>query len=136
MLSETEVQRLCQLGWGTRDLALGERADFKCEYCQRNLLGSVEDYKLWEIDHIIPTHLGGADDLENWAVSCLVCNFKLKGRWDPRNSAESLGREDLIYACKTYIDEVRKNNELRLEEIVSIIETARKRRACAATAGI
>jgi hypothetical protein len=125
MLSEADIKRLCELGWGERDLTLGERAGFKCEYCDRDLLASVDAYKLWQIDHIVPTHAGGTNDLDNFAVCCLICNCKLKLRWDPRTEAASSSRGDLLIATRDYVERVAKNNALRLEEIVAIISGSR-----------
>ena len=72
--------------WGSVELFLGFRADFKCEYCDLDLLSTVDAYKLWEKDHI---ERGAGDDLENLALACFVCNSKLKNRWTlPEGSAE------------------------------------------------
>ena len=64
--------------WGPLDLFLGFRAGFKCEYCDLDLLSTVDAYKLWEKDHI---ERGTGDDPDNLALACLVCNSKLKNRW-------------------------------------------------------
>jgi hypothetical protein len=46
------------------------RANFRCEYCGRNILGTG-----WELDHIIPISIGGPDALQNIALACGRCNL-------------------------------------------------------------
>lgn len=48
-----------------------QQADNRCGYClspQRLVLG------LLEIDHIVPTALGGSDDEDNLWLACRLCN--------------------------------------------------------------
>lgn len=91
--------------WSKESAFLGERAGFKCEYCGRDLLSSVNDYKDWQEDHIVPKSKGGNnDDLNNLAVSCRTCNVNWKGKWDPRTvCGEGASREKLIEAVRKYI---------------------------------
>jgi len=57
--------------WSAKSAYLGEKAGFKCEYCGRDLLASVNDYKDWQEDHIVPKSKGKPDDsVNNLAVSC------------------------------------------------------------------
>ena len=91
--------------WSTKSAFLGERAGFKCEYCGLNLLSSVNDYKEWQEDHIVPKSKGGDDeDWNNLAVSCRTCNVNWKGKWDPRTvCGENASREELIEAIRNYV---------------------------------
>lgn len=41
-----------------------------CAYC-----GCKLELKDMQIDHIIPKHLGGGDDIVNYRPSCRMCNF-------------------------------------------------------------
>ena len=86
----------------------GERAGYRCTYCRRDMLGHVDTYhRLWEHDHIVPRHAGGADTEENTALCCLPCN-RIKGTWDPRDMAgqdATLG--ELIEAVRGYVHERR-----------------------------
>ncbi|RBO82377.1 hypothetical protein [Marinomonas aquiplantarum] len=42
------IEALVNTGqWGENDVILGIRAGFKCEYCDKDLLVSVENYKEW-----------------------------------------------------------------------------------------
>ena len=49
------------------------RANFLCEYCHTD-----EHWQLvqFTIDHIIPSSVGGTDELDNLALACFHCNRK------------------------------------------------------------
>ena len=116
------VQALVATGkWGERAAIIGERAGFKCEYCDRDLFASVNDYKAWQEDHIVPISKDGDErDLENIALSCRTCNFNLKSRWDPRDKCkENASREELIGAVREYV--ARKRTEV-LQEVIQFRE--------------
>lgn len=90
--------------WGQPGIDCAIRASFHCEYCDRDLLASLDDYKAWAQDHIVPRKLGGGDDIANMAVSCHPCNSAYKKDWDPRTSAgESASRDELVAATRVYI---------------------------------
>lgn len=40
--------------WGEGQVRAALRADFCCEYCGRDLLASVDDYDVWQLDHVVP----------------------------------------------------------------------------------
>ena len=48
-----------------------QRAGFLCEYCHSLEEASAAQF---EIDHILPKSLGGADGWENLALACQRCN--------------------------------------------------------------
>ena len=48
------------------------RADRRCEYCRAPQPASGVRYHL---DHILPGLLGGADDMDNLALACPMCNY-------------------------------------------------------------
>lgn len=48
-----------------------ERANYLCEYCHSWEEASASRF---EIDHIVPRSLGGADNPENLALACQRCN--------------------------------------------------------------
>jgi HNH endonuclease len=50
------------------------RDDYICQYCYKNLLDSVEDWFLTEIDHIDPK-ANDRDNCDNLAVACRSCNL-------------------------------------------------------------
>jgi len=89
--------------WHPEAVRRAIRANFKCEYCDRDLLVSLEDYKTLDEDHIIPTCAGGSVDGSNIAVACFMCNRILKQKWDPRTvCGNDLSREHLISAVRSY----------------------------------
>jgi 5-methylcytosine-specific restriction endonuclease McrA len=90
--------------WGENDVILGIRAGFKCEYCDKDLLASVDNYKEWQKDHIIPKSKGGEDINENIAISCKTCNVNIKGRWNPVDEiiSENPTRNELIAVVREY----------------------------------
>lgn len=61
-----------------------ERANYRCEYC---LIPERTSYYTFQVDHIISIKHGGTTDLDNLALSCVICN---------RNKGTDLG---------TYLDE-------------------------------
>lgn len=97
------------------------RANFSCEYCGLDLLASVDNFKQWENDHIVPASAGGTDDDSNIAVSCRTCNWHLKRGWDPSSECGSNAeREELVDAVREY---VRKRRTRFLRELVEVRET-------------
>ncbi len=99
------VEQLVATGdWGERDARISARANFKCEYCDLDLLGSVRAYKEWNKDHIVPRSAGGSDSEDNIALACRICNFSLKNRWNPEPRCKpGASREELIAAVRNYI---------------------------------
>lgn len=99
------IEALVNTGqWGENDVILGIRAGFKCEYCDKDLLASVDNYKEWQRDHIIPLSKGGEDINENIAISCKTCNVNIKGRWNPvsESTSENPTRQELISIVREY----------------------------------
>ena len=99
------IEALVNTGqWGENDVILGIRAGFKCEYCDKDLLASVDNYKEWQKDHIIPLSKGGEDINENIAISCKTCNVNIKGRWNPadESTSENPTRQELITIVREY----------------------------------
>lgn len=55
-----------------RKVAMRERANDCCEYCQ---LRQVDlPFALFQMEHVIPRKHGGGDDLSNLALACDRCN--------------------------------------------------------------
>ena len=85
----------------------GERAGYRCTYCNRDLLACADNYRMWQGDHIVPLFAEGADTPGNIALSCRPCNM-LKGKWDPRSVAgPAATRDELIQAVKGYLHDRR-----------------------------
>lgn len=128
-MDEAIVAELCaDLRWSAAQIDLGMRAGFRCEYCSRDLLASVDDYDSWQLDHIHPTSRGGSDDRENLAVSCKTCNF-IKRSWAPptdviasdssRDARSKLAREYVLARRGIKAAEVA-----RVRQLVNQLRTA------------
>lgn len=118
------IEELVATGvWGPDDAKRGLAANFSCLYCDKDLLGSVDNYKEWQTDHLVPSSAGGPDEEDNYVVCCKTCNF-IKGRWNPILvcDGDNPSRDALIDAARKYIIEKREYNAQMLEEFVAIIE--------------
>jgi len=123
-MSEKElIRRLLETGsWGERAIKIGIRANFKCEYCGKNLINTLSNYTEWQEDHIIPLSKGGQDHINNIALSCRFCNITLKSRWNPvENAGEKNSRNELIEKVKEYIKTQRKLKSKKLNSFKKII---------------
>lgn len=122
-ISEETRQRLVRdHRFGAAMVDIAARAHFKCEYCSADMLGSVDAYEWnWEREHVVPTSAGGEDALENWAMSCRVCN-QLKGTWDPRiESPDFAGRSALVAAARAYVQALRAEQQLELATVRALV---------------
>jgi len=83
------IQLLKDWNWSDRQIEAALRANFCCEYCDRDLLATPNDYHGFHVDHIWPVSMGGPQDERwNWALACAFCNFTkgkrmLHGTFDP-----------------------------------------------------
>lgn len=109
--------------WGQPGIDSGIRAGFKCEYCGRDLLASLDDYKAWAQDHIVPRSRGGANTLDNMAVSCHPCNSAYKKDWDPRSvTGAGATRGALIEATRLMIAQRRADEQVVLDQVRSLVD--------------
>ncbi len=92
---------------------------FRCIYCDRYLLESIDSFDLWENDHLEPTSRGGEDNLQNMALSCRLCN-KIKRHWVPADLM-SLDRAGRIRAAREYVEEGRRRKEAYLDSVKAIL---------------
>jgi 5-methylcytosine-specific restriction endonuclease McrA len=108
--------------WSPETARLAVRAAFQCEYCGLDFLENPQNYKLMEVDHIIPpAHGGSFTDFNNLALACKPCNCQFKRRHDPRLTAGSVAsRKDLIEAARKYILEKKAVTEKELVVLRSI----------------
>ena len=129
---ETRRKLIREYGFFRHALEWQERAGFKCEYCDADLLANVDVYHgLWERDHIVPRAAGGVDSLENSALACSFCN-DIKGAWDPRSDpqvVDGAGRDALVAATRRYVQERRtelgrnrEDLERELSEVRELIQ--------------
>lgn len=104
--------------WGPQGARCAIRANFRCEYCGRDLLASLDDYKAWAQDHIVPRKHGGSDRDSNMAVACHPCNSAYKKTWNPRAAVGAkASRTQLIQATRTMIAGKREAEQAVLGEV-------------------
>jgi 5-methylcytosine-specific restriction endonuclease McrA len=113
------IEELMRTGkWDELNINLGIRANFKCEYCDKDFLASVENYKEWQKDHIIPLSQGGLDNMDNLALCCRTCNVNVKGRWNPLTVVENgQDRALLVEAVREYV--ITRRTEI-LAEVLNV----------------
>ena len=118
-------KQLLKLGWNHTNIDLGLRSKCKCEYCNKDLFVSADNYKLWQVDHIIPK-ISGYKDLENFdnkAISCVQCNSAFKGKWNPAiEIGYNESREKYIEVTRKYIKDKRAKKEAELSKIKEIFK--------------
>ena len=121
------IQQLSKYKFDEDNVKLAIRADFKCEYCDKDMLADMDAYKLWQVDHIIPQFLGLADKdkLENLALSCTQCNKDLKGKWNVSEQTIDSQRKIYIFLIREYIKEKRKVKNAEVDEIRAIVDSFR-----------
>ena len=98
---------LNKLGWPDWMVDLGLRANFRCEYCDKDLLASVDAYDDWQKDHIVPN---GSDHVSNLAIACKTCNF-IKRNTDPQPLSTDGDRQALVAAAREIVGERRARKE-------------------------
>lgn len=120
--SELRSALVTRYRYGADMVDIAWRAGFRCEYCDKDLLRSVDDYEWnWEREHVVPTGRGGSDALSNWALACRTCN-QFKGAWDPRNVvSDHTDREALVAAARAYVQSRRAERERELAEVRGLI---------------
>ncbi len=118
MTAKKLMQALVDQGWSQEQAELGIRAGFRCEYCDRYLLRTIEDYDAWQIDHIVPQSRGGSDGLDNKALVCKMCNFMKRDE-----VVEGTTREDRIRAARTIIHDKRKR---KYSELLQVLDAVRQ----------
>ena len=129
MTKEELIQQLSKFNFDKTNVELAIRADFKCEYCDKDMLADMDAYKLWQVDHIIPQFLGldNREDFNNKALSCMQCNKDLKGKWNPlENIVVERNRKNYILLVREYIDEKRKVKNAEVDQIRTIVDNYRK----------
>ena len=119
--SDSLPQRLAAaMEWADWIIDIAVRASFRCEYCDRDLLASVDAYKEWQHDHIVPQRIKEDNGSNNMALSCRTCNVSFKGKWDPSHGLpDDASRDELVAAVRQYV--ARKRTDM-FAEVVKIRE--------------
>jgi len=110
-----------QIDWGIR-------AGFKCEYCGRDLLASVDDFDSWHTDHIYPQSkqtepVQEVKDGLNIAIACKTCNFMKRaevfGKQPPTSEEE---RSQMVQLVRQRIAKKRADKQMAVAEIRQSIQ--------------
>jgi 5-methylcytosine-specific restriction endonuclease McrA len=110
---QIEGQLVSQFKWAKEQIDFGLRDNFRCRYCGQDMLDSVNSFRGWTLDHIVPKSKldeNVREDPENIALACWTCNI-IKRQWDPRTKTPSRIREDLIRAVQDFVTERRAHLE-------------------------
>lgn len=101
-------------GWSAQQVDVGIRANFCCEYCERDLISSVNDYDAWQVDHILP-RTDERESLWNLALSCKTCNF-LKRHSIPTDPIDPKSdRSHAISVVRELINERRERKQAQVD---------------------
>jgi len=119
-MDQLAVELAARLGWSEEAAFLGLRANFCCEYCDRPILRSVEDYETWQNDHVLPTSRGGSDDHRvNKALACKMCNF-LKRHTLLEEPIEGLNRDQLVVRYRAMVQERRRRKDAEFAKVQEV----------------
>lgn len=109
-----EQLRMHKIGdWDARQ---GLLQDFRCVYCDRDLLASYDNYNSWACDHIIPLSRDGDGAEENVVICCRTCNF-LKRSYVPNGAT----RAERIADARRYVQEARLRHEARITAMRTLV---------------
>ena len=73
------------------------RDNYRCVYCNREMLGDIDDWLSLEVDHIIPQAIKKDDDRDNLATSCNVCNKMKSSYYNPEIENRSTRKEKIAF---------------------------------------
>lgn len=109
------------------NVELALRANCRCEYCDKDLFESIDNYKLWQVDHIIPKYYKDAsinhEDFDNKALTCTQCNKDFKNKWNPAlEIGGNKSRVDYLIVIKEYIKNEREIKQKKLDEIKNLFK--------------
>lgn len=88
------------------------RDNYRCIYCGRDMLSSLDDWLSLEIDHLQPTSKGGKDEDNNRVTSCNVCN-KLKSSYYRTNPPMPEDKDQQIEIMRKHVLGKRMAEQLR-----------------------
>jgi hypothetical protein len=115
---EHYIQLLKGWNWNQRQIDAAMRANFCCEYCDRDLLASANDHHGFHVDHIWPVSKGGPPD-EPWnlALACAFCNFTKGNRMLHGTFEPALDRAGAVRAVRQELVVLRKKKSSTLNDL-------------------
>ena len=106
--------------WGEWFARRALEMDFRCAYCDQDMLQSVDTYFGWHLEHIIPLFHSGDETFENITLACFSCNA-LKHSYIPIGST----REERIADARRHIERKRAERQSELQQVQEIARLAR-----------
>ena len=100
------------VGFGGWHVMHGLSQGFRCAYCDRDFLASLNEYDSLQLDHITPQSCKGESTKENTVACCWTCNH-LKGSYPPKG----ITREERIVDSRHYVEARRSTREAELAKI-------------------
>lgn len=129
--------------WSVATLKVWAEGDFRCTYCGLDMLGSLDNFKLAQVDHLLPQgpYPQLIESPSNHVLTCWVCN-KLKRHWDANTRTGEpvfLGgdelspsqRTELIRRAHSYVTAMRSEKMQELLVSREAVESYRARRIIA-----
>jgi hypothetical protein len=125
--------------WSLGTLQVWAECDFRCAYCDADLLSSYDLYALGQTDHLLPrgAYPQLCESPSNHVLSCWTCN-RLKRHWDPNTrvgdmiftqgvALTSEQRRTLIDRAATYVKSLRTHRSAELSATVAAVAEFRRR---------
>lgn len=129
-MNEVRMQLMTKYRFSAEAVDLCIQAQFRCAYCDHDLLELFEDFRFSQTDHLLPKskYPGFTDVASNHVLSCQTCNI-LKRNWDPNQNedgsllipkdATSLSdtqRSELIVRAKRRVQSIRDAKSREFDE--------------------
>lgn len=137
---EQLFDEVAKSGWSFGTLKIWSESDFKCVYCDRDMIATLDACKIAKLDHILPQSRYPLllKESTNLALCCDVCN-RLKRNWDPNTQAGDViyrdeptlppaQREELLRRARDHVKTQRTIKSEQLSEECRFIEAFRRRR--------
>jgi hypothetical protein len=121
MIAMTEHEIWAELAsiWKPLTLRVWRRAHFKCEYCDRDMCSSADNYQhLSNLDHVRGRAAG--DDYENLAHACWPCN-KIKRNIDFTDRGAVTNRDAVVAKARVYVTGIRERDSQRMHAEMALI---------------
>jgi 5-methylcytosine-specific restriction endonuclease McrA len=106
-----------RFNWSEQNVRIALRAGFRCTYCGKDILDSVDTYFLWTVDHVYAKKASNDDTEDNLVLACRIGNVNLKGQWTPPSAPkDALNREHTLAEAKDYVQRRRAEQEKRVAD--------------------
>ncbi len=132
-------KEVAQYGWSIETLKVWSMSDFRCVYCNLDLLETLDNNQLGVLDHLLPQsrYPQLVNSESNLVLSCWVCN-RIKRHWDANtrvathvycdgNVLEPDQRAELIKRAHQYVKSMREKKEQALQQQCLAIDSFRSR---------